>query len=161
MDRARRVDMLLARHLWGLDAQEREVICLQELGFNNSHVTAIYDPPGPVIRWDPRFHPLVKRLVVPGGPGDYVEVDRYSTTYAGMGMVIEQMRANWAKCQDGEELYWEIIDCGKSGWLARVKWPHHDGEVTLEEAAADTLPAAVAEAALVALGVDIGEDGDG
>lgn len=143
-------DMLIARHLFGLDAAEREVICRQELGFNNSHVTAIYDPPGPWVPWSSYSHPPMTLLVVPGGPGDYVEVEHYSTTWAGMGLVIEAM---------GKRGYMAEITIYPDGTAgAKFRLFEHRLQKGLAWEDALTVFRAVALAALMALGAPMSLD---
>lgn len=110
----RKLDALLARHLYNLDAAERDCYVAYECAMNNVRQRVIYDS-------SCRNHPRTRLWVVPGGPGDYLEVDYYSTTWGGMGRVIEAMRGRGLL---SIELHWvdDEWDCelwmtnGFDGW---------------------------------------------
>ncbi len=148
----RRLDALLAIHLFGLDAVEQDVVCVRERGTNNAWQDtnnawhdAIYDVAAP---WARAGHRKRRKLVVPGGPGDYVEVDHYSTTWAGMGLVVDAMRERgWDFClqsfHDADDVW------AKFGALNR------DGR---EGSHSDRSPTAVALDALRALGVEVTDE---
>ena len=140
----RAIDAAIAEHLFGLDANRREVACIRERGTNNVPETRIYDyaarpfgvvNPARVTMW-----------VVPGGPGDYEELPRYSSSWSGMGEVVEAMR------EKGYSLHIEIF-AGMEGIIkAKAHFADSKG-MGLERAG--TAPRAVALACLAALGVEV------
>lgn len=127
MDRARRVDMLLAQHLFGGEVFE-------EVDDDGSR-------------------PLRRRYIDEHRTSWVAEqIERYSTTYSGMGRVIEAM---------GRRHYLYIGHSwpGKPASSGFVEMGVEHGRMGAADG--DTLPAAVAEAALKALGVAVPERGEG
>ncbi len=142
----RRLDALLAIHLFGLDAAERDVVCVRERGISNAWQNVIYDV---ATSWTRAAHRKRRMLVVPGGPSDYVEVDHYSTTWAGMGLVVEAMGGKGMMLQLNVERW----GSGNAQFITPLAdllgcpgWSH-----------ADAAPLAVALAACRALGVEVPE----
>jgi hypothetical protein len=64
--------------------------------------------------------------------------------------IVEHCRELW-RTDDPEELYWQFVDCQECGWRVDVMWSHHDGDVDLYSASAETLGEAVMLAALQAV----------
>ncbi len=142
----RAVDRLLAIHLFGLDAEEREVVCMRERGHNNVWRDVIYDVAAP---WTPATYRKRRKLVAPGGSGDYVEVDHYSTTWAGMGLVVEAMQAR------GWDLCLLSFHDAPAAWAKFGTLNRDDGDGSRS----DRSPTAVALDALRALGVEVPDEG--
>ncbi len=140
----RAIDRLLAIHLFGLDAAERDVVCVRERGISNAWQNVIYDV---ATSWTRAAHRKRRMLVVPGGPSDYVEVDHYSTTWAGMGLVVDAMR------EKGWDLCLQSFHDADDAW-AKFGALNRDGR---EGSHSDRSPTAVALDALRALGVEVTE----
>jgi hypothetical protein len=74
------IDALLYERLFGVHVTEREVV----VDTNG----ALWDK-GAFFCGNSR---TVKRWVTEGGPGDYVEVDPLSTTWSGLGRIVDAMK---------------------------------------------------------------------
>lgn len=163
---ARAIDALVAEHLFGLDVAERECCIVHERGMNNIRQECIYGIDA--MPWGTHGGKQPVRLwVVPGGPGDYQEIPRYSSTWAGLGLVVEAMQARgyqfmleWAP-RRGTRLN---LDTGElrpcplwsASWGTKSPLMHGpDSDYRRGRGEADTAPMAVALAALKALGVEV------
>lgn len=72
----------------------------------------------------------------------------YSTSIAAAWQVVERLKADWNQKGDDEPLVWSFLDCGESGWRVEINWLHHDGDIQIESAVAESLPLAICDAAL-------------
>lgn len=100
--------------------------------------------------------------VVGAGFAGYVEVETrekmpdYCRDLVSAFLVVEFMRERW-RTTDQEEFYWEFTDCQECGWVAVVKYSHHDGDIVFASASDERLEIAICKAALVFTG-DIEEE---
>lgn len=146
------LDALLAIHLFGLDATKRDVAVVGSFGMNNCHETRIYDIAAAPWALSGGKQPL-SMWVVPGGPGDYQEIEPYSTTGNGLLVVVDAMRKRG---------YWtQVVQC-EAGWRVEIIGTSNarssglvPGSRGLWFVVGETLPMATALAALKALGVEV------
>ena len=144
---SREIDALIAEHVFNLNVMRREVVTIDGglCGVDSlPWMPGVETPRRGVMTW-----------VIPGGPGDYQELPRFSSTWEGMGRVVEAMhgRGWWCRitspfsAKDGDLWGGGLTPHETTGWNGR---PDHTGSGA-------SAPEAVARAALAALRVPLPE----